>query len=103
MYNNDKVYTQRLNFILNVSITKQMFVSKRTGHLTTSLSDEEVERRRLLEKEWSKYKQDQWLKDVLVIKSIIASQETALKELKAAPKQLYKKAVEVNIRIILGN
>ncbi|PBC28228.1 39S ribosomal protein L40 [Apis cerana cerana] len=66
---------------------------KRPCHLT-SLSEEEIERRRLLEREWIKYKQNQWLKDLHVIKSILSSQETALKELKAISKQLYKKAVE---------
>lgn len=69
----------------------------------TSLSEEEIERRRLLEREWIKYKQNQWLKDLHVIKSILSSQETALKELKAISKQLYKKAVEVNIYILAFN
>lgn len=69
----------------------------------TSLSEEEIERRRLLEREWIKYKQDQWLKDLHVIKSMLTSQKTALEELKAVSKQLYKKAVEVNIYILLFN
>ncbi|KAG6804154.1 39S ribosomal protein L40, mitochondrial [Apis mellifera caucasica] len=66
---------------------------KRPCHLT-SLSEEEIERRRLLEREWIKYKQNQWLKDLQVIKSMVTSQKTALKELKAVSKQLYKKAIE---------
>lgn len=66
----------------------------------TSLSEEEIERRRLLEREWIKYKQNQWLKDLQVIKSMVTSQKTALKELKAVSKQLYKKAIEVNIYIL---
>lgn len=85
-------------FLLNIALTrKQMFLRKRTCHLPVSLSEEEIGRRKLLEREWSSYKQNQWLKDVHVMKSIMVSQERALKELKAVSKQLYKKAVEVSI------
>ena len=58
------------------------------------LSEQETERRTLLEKEWNRYKHKQWMNNVRVIESIVLSQEKALKELKAASKQLYKKAVE---------
>lgn len=85
-------------FLLNIVLTrKQMFLRKRNRHLPVSLSEEEIGRRKLLEREWSKYKKDQWSKDVKVMKSIMVSQEIALKELKAVSKQLYKKAVEVSI------
>lgn len=77
-----------------------MFLRKRTCHLSIPLSEKEIERRKLLEKEWCKYKHTQWMKDLHVIKSIMKSQEIALKELKAVSKQLYKKAVEVNIFLI---
>ncbi|KOC63350.1 39S ribosomal protein L40, mitochondrial [Habropoda laboriosa] len=65
----------------------------RSCHLTVPLSEEEIKRRYLLEREWSKYKQNQWSKNLHVIKSMTVSQEIALKELKAVSKQLYKKAV----------
>lgn len=85
-------------FLFNIVLTrKQMFLRKRTCHLPVSLSEEEIERRKLLEREWSSYKNDQWLKDVKIMKSIMVSQEIALKELKAVSKELYKKAVEVSI------
>lgn len=85
-------------FLLNIVLTrKQIFLRKRTCHLPVSLSEEQIERRKLLERKWSRYKNDQWLKDVKVMKSIMVSQEIALKELKAVSKQLYKKAVEVSI------
>ncbi|XP_024223103.1 39S ribosomal protein L40, mitochondrial isoform X2 [Bombus impatiens] len=73
---------------------QQLQKEKRTCHLPVSLSEEQIERRKLLERKWSRYKNDQWLKDVKVMKSIMVSQEIALKELKAVSKQLYKKAVE---------
>ncbi|CAL7949732.1 unnamed protein product [Xylocopa violacea] len=63
-------------------------------HLTAPLSKEEIYKRKALEKEWAKYKQNQWLEDLRVIKSIMTSQETALKELKAVSTELYKKAIE---------
>lgn len=43
------------------------------------------------------------MNNMRVIESIVLSQEKALKELKAASKQLYKKAVEVCITRILEN
>ena len=67
------------------------------------LSAEETERRSLLEKEWNRYKHEQWINNVRVIESIVLSQEKALKELRAASEQLYKKAVEVCITRILVN
>ncbi|XP_076748674.1 mitochondrial ribosomal protein L40 [Xylocopa sonorina] len=65
-----------------------------TRHLTEPLSKEEIDRRKSLEKEWVKYKQNEWLEDLRVIKSIMTSQERALKELKAVSTELYKKALE---------
>ncbi|OAD58382.1 39S ribosomal protein L40, mitochondrial [Eufriesea mexicana] len=88
-------FTDHMKPIYEIDVLPELLKNdERIGHLTTSLSDEEVERRRLLQREWSLYKQDQWLKDLRVIKSIITSQEIALKELKAVSKQLYKEAVE---------
>ncbi|XP_012139109.2 mitochondrial ribosomal protein L40 isoform X1 [Megachile rotundata] len=62
---------------------------------TMPLSIEEIRNRQSLEKEWAKYKKDQWLRNSRIIKSIMLSQENALKELKAASTELYEKAVEV--------
>ena len=69
--------------------------NKRLRHLTP-LSAEEVRNRTLLEREWGKYRKDEWQKDLQIIKSIMLSQEKALKELKAASRDLYNKAVEFN-------
>ncbi|XP_043255194.1 39S ribosomal protein L40, mitochondrial isoform X2 [Colletes gigas] len=62
----------------------------------TPLSIQEIERRSLLIKEWSKYKHREWKKDVHVMESIMLSQEKALNELKAASEELYKKAIETD-------
>ncbi|CAK9809209.1 39S ribosomal protein L40, mitochondrial [Anthophora plagiata] len=66
----------------------------RSCQLTVPLSEEDIRLRSSLEKEWSTYKRNQWLKDLHVIRSMMVSQETALKELKVVSKQLYKKAVQ---------
>ncbi|XP_060826860.1 large ribosomal subunit protein mL40 [Bombus pascuorum] len=88
-------HTNHLKPIFEIDTLPQLLQKeKRACHLPVSLSEEEIERRKLLEKEWCSYKQIQWLKDVRVMKSIMVSQEIALKELKAVSKQLYKKAVE---------
>lgn len=73
----------------------ELFKDKKViRHLKVPLSKEEIDARESLEKEWTKYKHNEWLEDLRVIKSIMISQETALKELKAVSKELYKKAVE---------
>ncbi|XP_017879606.1 39S ribosomal protein L40, mitochondrial [Ceratina calcarata] len=68
----------------------------RSNHLTSALPFEEIERRRRLHLEWTRYKQVEWMKDIQAIKSVMMSQETALRELKAASIELYKKAVEID-------
>jgi large subunit ribosomal protein L40 len=59
------------------------------------LSDEEIESRALLNKEWTKYKRQEHLKDIQAIDSIFYSQQKALDELKAESKELYQEAIQV--------
>ncbi|XP_078035659.1 mitochondrial ribosomal protein L40 isoform X2 [Augochlora pura] len=61
---------------------------------STTTSPQELEKRLLLEKEWARYKQDQWLKDVCVLQSVMISQERALAELRIVSEYLYEKAIE---------
>lgn len=72
------------------------FWRERTRHLTP-LSEQEIERRELLLKEWQHYKKKEWLDNMNIMESIIMSQENALKELKFASEELYKRAIEVCI------
>lgn len=83
-------------FIFNIVMQGQQ-CSRELTRQVAPLSAEETERRALLEKEWNRYKHEQWINNVRVIESIALSQEKALKELRAASEQLYKKAVEVRI------
>lgn len=59
-------------------------------------SSEEIERKSSLDREWCKYKKDEWIKDLRVMKSILKSRETALNELRAASEELYKEAVQLD-------
>ncbi|XP_054011608.1 39S ribosomal protein L40, mitochondrial [Hylaeus anthracinus] len=62
----------------------------------TPLSVEEIERRAILQKEWTRFKKREWINDVRVMESIVNSQEKALAELKAASEELYAKAIEID-------
>jgi len=64
------------------------------------LSEEEIESRALLQKEWARYKRQEYLKDIQIIDSIFYSQQKALDELKAESEELYQEAIQVIIVII---
>ncbi|XP_011261073.1 39S ribosomal protein L40, mitochondrial isoform X2 [Camponotus floridanus] len=61
------------------------------------LSEEEVESRILLQKEWSRYKTQQHLNNVQIIDSIFYSQQKALDELRAESEQLYQEAIHLKV------
>jgi len=65
-----------------------------------NLSEEEVESRILLQKEWTRYKTQQHLNNVQTIDSIFYSQQKALDELRAESEQLYQEAIQVIILFI---
>lgn len=59
------------------------------------LSEEEVESRTLLKKEWNRYKTKQNLADTQKIDIILYSQQRALDELRAESEELYQEAIQV--------
>ncbi|XP_043492233.1 39S ribosomal protein L40, mitochondrial isoform X2 [Polistes fuscatus] len=63
------------------------------------LSEEEEDRRILLQKEWSRYKQKQYLDDIRTIDRFISSQNKALQELKAESEELYNEAIQASTRV----
>lgn len=63
--------------------------------MNPSLSVEELERRVLLEKMWSKYKHEQHLADIKMIDRIAYSQQKALDELRKESEELYLEAIQV--------
>ena len=96
--------SKQLKPLFEVEISPELSSrEKELSRQVMPLSTEETERRALLEKEWNRYKQEQWINNVRVIESIVLSQEKALKELRAASEQLYKKAVEFDDSILPYN
>ncbi|GAB1862953.1 Large ribosomal subunit protein mL40 [Camponotus japonicus] len=65
-----------------------------------NLSEEEVESRILLQKEWTRYKTQQHLNNVQMIDSIFYSQQKALDELRAESEQLYQEAIQNDFKLL---
>ncbi|XP_033328073.1 mitochondrial ribosomal protein L40 isoform X2 [Megalopta genalis] len=88
-------HAKQLKPIFEVESSIELAKQKEERYRTpTTLSPEELEKRSLLEKEWTRYKQDQWLKDTYAIQSMMVSQERALIELRIVSEYLYEKAIE---------
>lgn len=64
------------------------------------LTEEEDDRRVLLNKEWCKYKRNEFLNDVTIIERFIASQIKALNELKQESEELYNEAIQIDCSLI---
>ncbi|PSN33246.1 39S ribosomal protein L40 [Blattella germanica] len=60
------------------------------------LTLEEEDERILLQKEWSRYKRKQHLKDIQMIDRLIFSQQKALDELRKESEELYQAAIQIN-------
>lgn len=60
-----------------------------------SITDEILEKRILLEKQWAKYKNDQHLSDAKMLDRILQSHQRALQELRNESEELYQAAVQV--------
>lgn len=59
------------------------------------LSEEEIQSRISLQKEWTRYKTQQHFIDIQIIDSIFYSQQKALDELRAESEELYQEAIQV--------
>lgn len=57
-----------------------------------------TEKRILLEKKWSAFKQQQHLADVQMVDRLLFAQQKALDELRKQSEDLYQAAIQVNIR-----
>ncbi|EZA57866.1 hypothetical protein DMN91_002756 [Ooceraea biroi] len=65
-----------------------------------SLSEEEMESRIILQKEWTRYKYRQYLEDAQAIDSILYSQQKALDELRAESEELYQEAIQMDLALL---
>lgn len=59
------------------------------------ISEEEMDSRILLQKDWNRYKTKQHLANIQTIDSIFYSQQKALDELRAESEDLYQEAIQV--------
>ncbi|XP_070548419.1 large ribosomal subunit protein mL40-like isoform X2 [Ptychodera flava] len=59
-----------------------------------TMAFEESERRALLQKEWSRYKYQQHLKESQMVNRVLSAQQYALEQLKKESEELYEMAVE---------
>ncbi|XP_015176445.1 PREDICTED: 39S ribosomal protein L40, mitochondrial [Polistes dominula] len=84
-----------LEIPLNLKIEKE----KRTRELP-HLSEEDVEKRILLQKEWARYKYRQYLDNIQTIDRFISSQNKALQELKAESEELYNEALQIDLTFL---
>lgn len=63
------------------------------------LSFEESERRALLLKEWSRYKQEQHMAEVQAVENALEAQREALEELKLESEELYQAALKPDLSV----
>ncbi|XP_028566266.1 large ribosomal subunit protein mL40 [Podarcis muralis] len=75
-------------------ITPFRFLDEKRVRDTPPLSPEESERRALLMKKWSFYKQKEHEAENSIIKSLVDAQEAALKELRLESEELYEAAIQ---------
>ncbi|XP_061459070.1 large ribosomal subunit protein mL40 [Rhineura floridana] len=75
-------------------ITPVRFMDETRVRATSPLSFEESDRRALLLKKWSSYKQKQHKAEMDTIKSLVYAREEALKELRLESEELYQAAVQ---------
>lgn len=66
-----------------------------------AFSFEECELRALLEKEWSKYRREQFQNELKAIQSMMRSQRQALLKLREESEELYQMAIEVKIPSVM--
>lgn len=99
IYNSSNVSILYYYIYVSIILIIEINFRKRLRQLP-KLSEEEVESRILLQKEWTRYKTQQYLNNVQIIDSIFYSQQKALDELRAESEQLYQEAIHVIILFI---
>lgn len=84
---------------LEIPLCLKLEKEERTRKLPP-LSEEEEDRRILLQKEWARYKHRQYLDDIQTIDRFISSQNKALQELKAESEELYNEAIQIDLTFL---
>lgn len=103
--------TTASNFYLNtlaygVCIRIYVGFRERARSLAT-LSNEVIQQRTTLEKQWSQYKHKEHLADIQMLDRIMYSQQKALDELRKESEELYQEAIQVrhffSYSVLIGN
>ncbi|XP_063991678.1 large ribosomal subunit protein mL40 [Diachasmimorpha longicaudata] len=76
---------------------------KRRTRPKPKLSDEVIEDRILLLKEWTRYKQHEHLTDIQMIDTAVLSQQKALDELRSESEELYQAAIQLDLSFLPHN
>lgn len=64
------------------------------------LSNEVLENRKLLEKQWAKFRMTEKLADYQLIDKLVQSQQKALAELKFESEELYREAIQSDLKLL---
>ncbi|XP_028313167.1 large ribosomal subunit protein mL40 [Gouania willdenowi] len=78
-------------------ITPAKCLDESRDRLAPKLSFEESERRALLLKEWSQYKQKQYMDEIKAVELAVEAQKEALKELRLESEELYQEALKPDL------
>ncbi|KAG6455436.1 hypothetical protein O3G_MSEX009231 [Manduca sexta] len=77
-----------------------MTCSRKRKRPTMQLSPAEAEARALLEKEWTRYKREEYMANIAQIDRIMASQRRALDKLYEESEELYDEAIMPDLQLI---
>lgn len=78
------------------SIPDPAWFNKERVRTTQALTEAEVEKRILLQKEWSRYQMQQHLKELRVVRDRLKCRSNALRELRKESEFLYNEALKVD-------
>ncbi|XP_003975056.1 large ribosomal subunit protein mL40 [Takifugu rubripes] len=80
-------------------LTPTKFLDETRERTVPKLSFEESERRALLLKDWSRYKQEQHMAEVQAVENALEAQREALEELKLESEELYRAALKPDLSL----
>ncbi|XP_006822198.1 large ribosomal subunit protein mL40-like [Saccoglossus kowalevskii] len=95
----DKMGPPELKTVEEFKVDKKL-LEKSRERILPEITFEESETRALLQKEWSKYKFAQHLRETKIMERFRKSQEKALQELKKESVELYEKAMLVDSQLL---
>lgn len=92
------LFTLLWNSSIKVILIVYSYNSRKRKRPEAKLSAEQVEARALLQKEWTKYKREEYISNVAQIDRIMGAQRRALDRLYEVSEDLYNEAIMVRTR-----